>query len=187
MIVELVGAPGAGKSFLAPKIAARHNIPIIRIGRLGQRHFYFALFAARNWKFTLAAMREFRRQEAAWPELRTELKARRFRSMGAKMAKARLIGGGLIDEGVFQGILKIFEHAATPEELNAWLVLIGTPPDRVYIIDAPENERLTRQRERKNIPRENLGWEKWHTSFVANLEALNPILVARYNGEVVTN
>lgn len=187
MIVELVGAPGAGKSFLAPKIAARHNVPIIKIGRLGQRHFYFALFAARNWKLTTACFREFRRQEAAWPELRTEVKARRFRSMGAKIAKARLIGGGLIDEGVFQGILKIFEHTATPSELEAWLNLIGTPPDRVYIVDAPESERLARQRARKNVPRENLGWEKWHTSFVANLEALKPILVTRYGGEVLGN
>jgi hypothetical protein len=187
MIVELVGAPGAGKSFLAPQIAARHNIPIIKIGRLGQRHIYFALFAARNWKLTTAAFREFRRQEAAWPELRTEVKARRFRSMGAKMAKAQLLGGGLIDEGVFQGILKIFEDTVTPEELDRWLSLIGTPPDRVYIVDAPENQRLARQRARKNVPREKLGWEKWHNAFVANLEMLKPILVARYNGEIVTN
>jgi dephospho-CoA kinase len=187
MIVELVGAPGAGKSYLAPILAARCGVPVIKIGRLGQRHFYFALFAMKNWRLTRSALREFRRQERAWPELRTELKGRRFRSMGAKSAKARLIGGGLIDEGIFQGLLKIFEDAATPAEIAHWLSLIGTPPDRVFIVDAPRDERLARQHARGNVPRRDLGWEHWHASFEANIETLKPILLARYNGEVVAS
>jgi dephospho-CoA kinase len=187
MIVELVGAPGAGKSTLAPALAARCNVPIIRIGRLGQRHFYFALFAMRNWQLTRAVFAEFRRQERAHPELRTEVKARRYRSMGAKLAKARLIGGGLVDEGIFQGILKIFEEPATPEELEHWLSLIRTPPDRVYIVEAPQAQRLERQRARGNVPRADLGWEKWHAAFEANLAMLKPILLARYNAEICEN
>ncbi|HEY2069200.1 MAG TPA: hypothetical protein VGG48_06575 [Rhizomicrobium sp.] len=187
MIVELVGAPGAGKSTLAPALAARHGVPIIKVGRLGQRHVYFALFALKNWRFTVSALREFRRQVRACPALRSEVKSRRFRSMGAKLAKARLTGGGLVDEGVFQGILKIFEHRATSDEIAHWLGLIRTPPDRVYIVDAPEALRLERQRIRGNIPRQDLDWEDWHTAFTANLDALTPVLVARYNGEVVTN
>jgi dephospho-CoA kinase len=187
MIVELVGAPGAGKSTLAPKIAKRHDISVIKIGRSGQRYLYFALFALANWRFTAAALREFRRQDRVYPELRSEVKARRFRSMGAKLAKARLLGGGLVDEGPFQGILKIFEHTAAPAEIEYWLNLIGAPPDRVYIVDAPQAVRLERQRARGNIPRQDLGWEHWHAAFEANLETLTPILVARYNGEIVTN
>jgi hypothetical protein len=187
MIVELVGAPGAGKTHLAPILAARCGVPVIRVGRLGQRHFYFALFALRNWRLTREAFREFRRQERAHPELRSEVKGRRFRSMGAKLAKARLIGGGLVDEGLFQGVLKIFEDPATPDELERWLSLIETPPDRVFIIDAPREERLARQRIRGNVPRENLGWEKWNAAFEANFEALMPVLIARYHGEIVEN
>ncbi len=187
MIVELVGAPGAGKSYLAPAIAARCEVPIIRIGRMGQRHFYFAIFALRNRRLTRAIFAEFRRQERGCPELRSELKARRYRSMGAKLAKAWLLGGGLVDEGVFQGILKIFEDVATPAELEHWLSLIGTPPDRVFIIEAPQAERLERQCARGNVPRQDLGWEKWHAAFEANLAALKPILLARYNAEVCEN
>jgi dephospho-CoA kinase len=187
VIVELVGAPGAGKTYLAPFLAARCGVPIVKVGRFGQRHFYFALFAAMNWRLTREAMREFRRQERAHPELRSEVKGRRFRSMGAKLAKARLLGGGLVDEGVFQGILKIFEDPATPEEIEHWLSLIGTPPDRLYIVDAPRDARLARQRGRNNVPRRDLGWEHWHASFEANLESLKPILLARYHGEIVEN
>ncbi len=187
MIVELVGAPGAGKSTLAPALAARHGVPIVKIGRLGQRHFYFALFALRNWRFTVGALREFRRQNRACPALRGEVKARRFRSMGAKLAKARLTGGGLIDEGVFQGILKIFEHRAASDEIARWLDLVRTPPDRVYIVNAPEALRVERQFARGNVPRHDLNWEDWHAAFAANLDALTPMLVERYNGEIVSN
>jgi hypothetical protein len=190
MIVELVGAPGAGKTHLAPILAARCGVPVITVGRLGQRHFYFALFAMRNWRLTREIFREFRRQERAHPELRAEVKGRRFRSMGAKLAKARLIGGGLVDEGLFQGVLKIFEDPATPEQLEYWLSLIETPPDRVFIVDAPEDQRVARMHARGNVPRLYLGednWHHWHAAFTTNFEALKPILLARYHGELVEN
>ena len=79
------------------------------------------LMAPLNESAVPSVIAEFRRQERAHPELRSEVKTRRFRSMGAKLAKARLIGGGLVDEGLFQGVLKIFEDPATPEELERWL------------------------------------------------------------------
>jgi hypothetical protein len=165
-------------------------VPIIRIGRLGQRHFYFALYALGHWRLTREVHREFRRQVREHPELRAVLKWRRFMSMGAKLAKARLIGGGLIDEGIFQGILKIFENPATQGQLEYWLRLIETPPDRVYIIDVSDAQRYARMEARNNFPRRELGeenWQRWHKSFTANVATLTPILLARYHGEICEN
>jgi len=190
VIVELVGAPGAGKTYLAPILAARCGVPVIKIGRLGQRHFYFALYALTHSRLTREVHREFRRQEREHPELRGVFKWRRFMSMGAKLAKARLLGGGLIDEGIFQGVLKIFEDPATPEQLEHYLRLIGTPPDRVYIIDVPDAQRTARMQARNNFPRRDLGeenWQHWHKSFAANVATLTPILLARYRGEICEN
>jgi hypothetical protein len=190
VIVELVGAPGAGKTHLAPILAARCGAPIIKIGRLGQRHFYFALYALGHWQLTREVYREFRRQAREHPPLRSVLKWRRFMSMGAKIAKARLLRGGLIDEGIFQGVLKIFEDRATPEQLEHYLRLIGTPPDRVYIIDVPDDVRYARMQARNNFPRRELGeanWQHWHSAFAANLATLTPILLAKFHGEICDN
>jgi hypothetical protein len=190
MIVELVGAPGAGKTHLAPLIAARCGVPVIKVGRLGQRHFYFALYAITHWRLTREIFREFRRQEREHPHLRSVRKWRRFTSMGAKTAKARLIGGGLVDEGLFQGLLKIFEDPATPDQLDYYLRLIGTPPDRVYFIEAGDSERYERMQARNYFPRRDLGednWQHWHKSFTANVAMIKPILLQRYRAEIIEN
>jgi len=190
VIVELVGAPGAGKTYLAPILAERCGVPVVRIGRLGQRHFYFALYALGHWRLTREVHREFRRQLREHPEIAGVRKWRRFMSTGAKIAKARLLGHGLIDEGIFQGILKIFEDPATDEQLEHYLRLIGTPPDRVYIVDASDAQRHARMQARNNFPRRELGeanWRHWHKSFTANVAALTPILLERYRGEIVEN
>lgn len=190
MIVELVGAPGAGKTHLAPDLAARCNVRTVRFGRLGQRYFYFALYAFANRDLVRTVYRDIRQQEREMPSLRAVRKWRRFMSMGAKTAKARLLGGGLIDEGVFQAIVKMFEKEATAEDLNRYLKLIRQLPDRVYVIEASDTERQNRMEARKNIPRPDLSgrdWQRWHRSFTANVETLKPILLERFNGEICRN
>ena len=190
MIVELVGAPGAGKTHMAPVIAQRCGVRIIKIGRLGQRHFYFALYALSHWQLTREAFTEFRRQVREHPGLKSVLKWRRFMSMGAKIAKAEMLGGGLIDEGIFQGVLKIFEDPATPEQLEHYLRLIGRAPDRVFFIEASDALRYDRMEARNEFPRRDLGednWQHWHKSFTANIALIKPILLARYHGEIVEN
>lgn len=190
MIVELVGAPGAGKTHLAPALAAQCGVRVIRIGRLGQRYFYFALYALANRDLVRTVRREIRRQEREKPALRAVRKWRRFMSMGAKTAKARLIGSGLIDEGVFQAIVKMFESEATAEDLQHYLKLIRQIPDRVYVIEASDTQRHDRMEARNNFPRADLSggdWQRWHNAFTANVETLKPILVARYNAEIYRN
>jgi dephospho-CoA kinase len=190
VIVELVGAPGAGKTHLAPALAARCGVRVIKIGRFGQRYFYFALYALANRNFVRTIRREIRRQEREQPQLRAVRKWRRFTSMGAKTAKARLIGGGLIDEGVFQAVVKMFEKEATAEDLNRYLDLIRQIPDRVYVVEASDAQRHGRMDARKNFPRADLSgddWQRWHKAFAANIETLKPILVARYKGEIYRN
>lgn len=190
MIVELVGPPGAGKTYLAPTLAARCGTRVIKIGRLGQRYFYFTLYALGHRELVREVHREIRRQERNHPELRAVKKWRRFMSMGAKVAKARLLGGGLIDEGVFQAVLKMFEDKAAPEEFERYLRLIRRPPDQVYFVETPGTLRYERMEARKDFPRRYLGeenWNHWHESFVANAETLKPILLARYNAEICKN
>lgn len=190
MIVELVGAPGAGKTHLLPTLVVRCGVKPIKVGRLGQRTFYFAIFTMTHWRLTKTVRREFRRQLRAHPELASVRKWRRFVSMGAKTAKAHLLGRGIIDEGIFQALLKIFEDPATLEQLEQYLGMIGTPPDRVYIIDARDDVRYERMAKRQLFPRRYLGedqWQHWHKSFVDNFATLKPILVARYNGEIIDN
>jgi hypothetical protein len=182
-----MGAPGAGKTQLAPQIARQCGVPIVSVGRLGQRHVYFPIFAIRNWDLTCKIYAEIRGQEREHPELKTERKFRRFRSMGAKMAKAQVLGGGLVDEGPFQGILKIFERAISREEMEHWVALIKTPPDQIFIIEAPALKRIERQRARRRIPREHLGWEDWNSAFTANAETMKSILERKFPVEIVSN
>ena len=190
MIVELVGAPAAGKSYLAPALAAQSGVPVIEIGRWGQKYLYFCLFALMNWKATRRVIRESRLEIRAHPEMRHVKKIRTFMRMGAKVAKARLFGRGLVIEGIFQTLTATFEEPVAASTLESYFNLVRWKPDVVFIIKADRDLRMRRMRSRQSIPRERLGAAHWQRSLAvveANLRTLETILTDRGNTVIYEN
>lgn len=187
MIVELVGLPGSGKSFLAPRIAAEHGVPIVRVGRLGQRPLYALLFAFSHPRlaFQLLAISHEQSQGAL-----RQIKRHRLVSALAKELKVRILGGGLIDEGLFQILLTLYEAPAEPARTEELLSMLPKADYRVYFVEAPEEMRQRRVRERGKTPRGELGpaYEaKWGRTLTANLATLKSLAPRRFDCVNVRN
>jgi dephospho-CoA kinase len=187
VIVELAGLPGSGKSFLAPKIAAEHGVSIVRVGRLGQRRLYALLFGLLHPRLVLRLLATCRAQSRG--ALR-RMKTHRLVSALAKEQKARMIGGGLIDEGIFQILLTLYETPAEPARIEEMLSLLPKAAYRVCFVEAAEETRQSRMQARGKTPRSELGpahQEPWQRTLAANLATLKSAVIARFDGVTVRN
>lgn len=189
MIAELLGLPGSGKTHLAPILAAENRLPLIRVGRLGQRRLYAWLFALLNPRLARSLRRRCKEESGNDTALR-RIKEHRLTSALAKVQKARMLRRGLIDEGILQVLLASYEREAMPEDFEDILKLL--PPDRfrVYIIEADETVRLARMQARGKFPRAELGaayWQSWNAAQTANLPLLARLLRRRFECRDIAN
>lgn len=176
MILELVGLPGGGKSFLAPRIAANNGLQIVRVGRLGQRHVYRALFVLSHPRL-YRALRRLCGEQAGDNDVVNRMNVRRLGSAVAKTHKARLLGDGLIDEGLFQFLLSVYETPPSVSELAAIIERIPEAGLRILFVQADGAIRDRRMQERNKIPRAELGasyvqrWLRAQENTLASLHA----------------
>jgi dephospho-CoA kinase len=187
VIVELVGLPGSGKSFLAPKIAAEHGVSIVRVGRLGQRPLCALLFGLLHPRLTLRLLSVCREQSQG--ALR-RMKIHRLVSALAKEQKARILGGGLIDEGIFQILLTLYESFAEPATIEEMLSMLPKAAYRVCFVEADDERRRRRMQARGKVPRVELGpahQMQWQKTLAANLATLKSAVIARFDGVTVRN
>ena len=189
MIVELVGLAGSGKSFLAPVLARQHGVPVIRTHWFGDRYLLAFLFVVLNWSFSRPLLKRAHEGTREIPELRAR-KRRRFISIAAKEMKARILGGGLIDEGIFQYLLTAYEAPAPSQEYETLVHLLVRCPYRIYLIEADEAVRAHRMEKRKKTPRSHLGPEyqrAWRAVCQQNFTQLKTLLVGAFDATVYSN
>lgn len=188
MIVELFGPSGSGKSFFAARLAAEHNLKQVRV-RFGQKYFYATRFALTHRAFARRIFAMWNEETRRNPVLRGN-KLYRLISFMAKEQKARAMGGGVIDEGIIQYSLILYEGDAPVNAVRDCLALLERPDYFVCIIESDVATRFRRMKERGKVSRWELGEDytrRWQDVLQANAERLKPILTSLFRCEIVRN
>lgn len=160
---------------------------IVRVGRLGQRPLYALLFGLLHPSLALRLFAICRAQSQG--ALR-RMKIHRLVSALAKEQKARTVGGGLIDEGLFQVLLTLYETPAEPATIEEMLSLLPKAAYRVCFVEADDETRRSRMQARGKIPRGELGpahQAQWQRTLAVNLATLKSAVIARFDGVTVRN
>ena len=185
----MVGLPGSGKSTLAGSVAEKNGIAIIRVGRFGQRRLYARLFAICHSEL-YRALRRIAVEQSGTNEHLTRINEHRLASAAAKVQKARLLGRGVVDEGVLQFLLGVYERPARVEELETVLLMIPAAGLRICFVQANEATRLARMQARNKVPRAELGsayQASWQAAQTANVALLHRLCASRFDCVTIDN
>jgi dephospho-CoA kinase len=188
VIVEFFGPSGSGKSHLVPGLAAEHRLPVIRVG-FGQTHALALLFALTHPRLTWRLLRLWNRKTREDSTLRGK-KLYRLISFLAKEQKARLLRGGVIDEGLLQYFLILHERRIVPAEIEECLTLLPASGYLVCIVESDRETRVRRMQARGKVSRGALGEDyqkRWQDTLEENAAALSALLKARFTCRVMRN
>jgi hypothetical protein len=188
VIVELFGPSGSGKSYFAARLAAEHNVKPVRV-HFGQKYLFAASFVLQHREFARRIFAMWNAETRKNPILRGN-KLYRLISFMAKEQKARRMGGGVIDEGIVQYFLILYEGEAPVDEVRDCLALLERTDYFVCIVESDVTTRFRRMRERGKISRWELGEDytrRWQDVLQSNAERLKPVLTSLFRCEIVRN
>jgi hypothetical protein len=188
VIVELFGPSGSGKSYFVARVAAEHRVRPIRV-HFGQKYLFALIFVLRHRQFARRIFAMWNSETRKTPVLRGN-KLYRLISFMAKEQKARMKGGGVIDEGIIQYFLILYEDTAPVAQVYDCLALLRRPDYFVCIIESDVATRFRRMEERGKVSRWELGdayVRRWQDVLQSNAELLKPVLTSLFRCETVRN
>jgi hypothetical protein len=113
-----------------------------------------------------------------------------YRKLGAREQKARLLGGALIDEGLFNFLLTLYETEIPHEDLDIVGPLIATEGRELHIVEADESVRLQRIAARPRFVRREVGpeyFEKWSDVVMKNYVSVRKWIVSNCKHTIINS
>jgi len=184
----MFGPAGSGKSFHAARLAAEYQVRRIRVG-FGRKYLFAIWFALTHRDFARHIFHIWNAETRKNPVLRGN-KLYRLISFMAKEQKARCQRGGVIDEGIIQYFLILYEGEAPAAEVRDCLALLQRPDYLVCIVESDVATRFHRMQERGKVSRWELGdayVRRWQDVLQSNTQRLKPVLTSLFRCEIVRN
>lgn len=156
MIIELLGLPGSGKTYYTKKFAQEYEMEAISFNKGFKKKFYAILFIIFHpFLFGILIKKLFieNRQD------KKVLKHKLFNYLPGVIAreqKGRLSRRSVIDEGLIQFILAMYERKISKKDLR-WCQSYFNKRFKIFIIETEEKIRQKRIQTRGRIPRGHLG------------------------------
>jgi hypothetical protein len=177
MMYELYGLPGAGKSALV-----KDNPNLIRLS-YKEKWKYGLMFIVR---YPLVAVITVLIAITSLRYVFHKIRVCIF-DRGGRYMKAKKRRGGIIDEGLYQNILSLFEHQVPHKILKLYVSLLPVP-DTLLVIDEPISIIKARDATRLIKPRRALSVEGrgiWWKNMIANYATAMPMLKSKMVTRVI--
>ncbi|MBI4836917.1 MAG: AAA family ATPase [Candidatus Portnoybacteria bacterium] len=180
MIIEFYGLPGAGKTTVAQKLAAKSDFKVIKIRSKKELFWYNFLFLIRHPVRFFATLFYLVANSASWSIFYYKF-TNTFLHHNAKYQKAIGMEKAILDQGYFQNVLSVFEEPISASFLVKYAGFL-LKPDKLVILNLPPDDILRRIGGRGYMTRERFGqkyFEKWleavkenNRIFLENLDKL---------------
>lgn len=151
MIYEFFGLPGSGKTYCAALFAKNRKLPLIEVHGRVQTYFWTCVFACVSPACFFFFLKEIARENSGNAYLLRHKVHNLFLRAVAKEGKALVRKNAVIDEGLFQAILYIFEKEMTQQDIARHKKFLKKR--HLYVVEASRAVREKRMRTRKRFPR----------------------------------
>ena len=180
MIIEFYGLPGAGKTTITQKLAAKSDFKIIKIRSKKELVLYNLLFFIKHPVKFFATIGYLIANSTGWPIFYYKF-TNTFLHHNAKYQKALLEKYAILDQGYFQNVLSVFEEPISASFLVKYAGFL-LKPDKLIILNLPSDDVSRRIEGRGYAARERFDREyfgKWlevvkmnNKIFLENLDKL---------------
>jgi deoxyadenosine/deoxycytidine kinase len=194
-IIEFYGLPGAGKTTMAQRLAAKSDFKIVKIRNKRELFWYNFLFLIRHPVRFFATIVYLIANSTSWPIFYYKF-INTFLHHNAKYQKALRGERAILDQGYFQNILSVFEEPIGIDFLLKYSKFL-LKPGKLIILNLPADDVSRRIGERGYMAREKFGqkyFRKWlgavkenNRIFLENLDKLGidyTIVDARQGADV---
>lgn len=194
MIIEFYGLPGAGKTTITQKLAAKSDFKIIKIRSKKELAWYNFLFLIGHPAKFFATLYYLVASSTGWPIFYYKF-TNTFLHHNAKYQKALREKHAILDQGYFQNILSVFEKPVSVCSLARYSKFF-LKPDKLIILNLPPDDVSGRIGGRGYTARERFGQEyfrRWletikenNRIFLENLDKLGvdyDIIDAKQNAD----
>ncbi len=158
MTICLFGLPGAGKTYLASRYGRETGYAVSSGPIRRRRRYWLGLrYTARHPYLVASVLIKVVRENHSRRKLLFYKVHNLFMSALAREEQVRERLNSIVDEGLLQLLLSIYERRITKAEAKACLQNIVRRNDRIWLVEADKNLRLERMHIRKRIPRSEHG------------------------------
>jgi hypothetical protein len=188
MYIQLLGTPGAGKSFIAPTIAQNYQATVVTPPLKLFKIWYAVLFIVSRpltaWRVIRLLIREnISNTTLLFHKIKLLIKTFSLEAKGGRVQR-RVVDGGLC-----QLLISLFERKI-PDTLSSTILKIIPKNAIIIIVETSPNVWKERMNQRKRIPRYFMG-EKYVRNISPvweyNVRALKEIFAREYEVKVFKN
>jgi len=188
MIYEFFGLPGSGKTFLAMRFSKENKIPLIEINSRTEKYFWVALFVcAHPMLFFLLLKKIIKENKNDSALFRHKTLFLCLRTI-AKEGKSFFKRDAVIDEGLYQALLYLFERKVQKSELACFSPLFKRRTARIVVANA--DTRRERMQSRGRVPRaflNNAYRERWFPILDHNFDVISGWIKENFSYKEINN
>ncbi len=189
VIIETFGLAAAGKSTYARKLAAERGLRNITIRSTVEKMFFYWLFRLLHPRLAAFLAKRCVEQSRDLPQLRHH-KWELFRKAVGREQKARLFGSGVIDEGLVNFLLTLYEDIIPGEDLVAYGNLLPAKNREIHIVETNAESRAERLAARAKSTRQKFGdayFARWSRIVEENHRIVDAWIRENYDYRVIAS
>jgi len=192
MIYEVIGLPGAGKSYIAERISKKNNIRLISRGSRVRKYQYLLLFALKHPRIFCFLMKHLVKENWKAPKMLMYIFKILLADSLAKHYLAEREGGDcVVDQGLMFSVLFIYERDVPTSVTKKFVSFFSSENIKFIIVEASDDVRQKRMIDRGRVPRLKMfgqGYvDKWMPIFMQNHIKFKKQIIKKLNHTVVKN